>query len=392
MTEIDQVRTLLQSTKTIIAHNEELKKLRGENFNVFSILGLESNENRTHSAFLGELLNPKGSHNLGSTFLKCFLESIGYTGALKTDSATLELEKHIGRSNYEDKTGGRIDIFIKDDANNTIAIENKIYAADQFAQIERYVRFKDIQHVVFYLTLHGNDASEESRGNLKNGQDYLCISYRTEIIEWLEACVKEAAHYPILRETIKQYQILIKNLTNTMSDAYEKELLRVIFDNYEAAQIVSEKMIATKNGIAESIREGVLKVLQENLSDKFSVKKGSSISSRFAQIWITPKGGSNKLYFGVESFSGDGHLGGDLFVGLANESKMLMSSFEVDPGFSSFWVSSKKISPIDGIQVNFSNSTLLRTLFKNPDSQNSLIQHIAIEVIDYIRRHQAMLN
>ena len=53
---------------------QKLALLSGENFNVFRVLGLESREVRMHSAFLGELLNPAGSHGLGATFLELFVE------------------------------------------------------------------------------------------------------------------------------------------------------------------------------------------------------------------------------------------------------------------------------------------------------------------------------
>ena len=52
-------------------HDERVKN--GDYFNVFNVLGLSSNETRTHSAFLAELLNPYGSHGMGDLFLKKFL-------------------------------------------------------------------------------------------------------------------------------------------------------------------------------------------------------------------------------------------------------------------------------------------------------------------------------
>ena len=66
----NNLKKLLLDAKRISDHQEEISTLKGENFNVFSILKMESKENETHSAFLGELLNPKGSHGFGSLFLK----------------------------------------------------------------------------------------------------------------------------------------------------------------------------------------------------------------------------------------------------------------------------------------------------------------------------------
>jgi hypothetical protein len=106
---------LLSSSGRIIAHQEEIKRLKGESFNIFSILGMESNENATHSAFLGELLNPKGSHLLGAIFLERFLKVIDFKLEFDISSASLILEKHVGTRDDQLKTGGRIDIYLKED-------------------------------------------------------------------------------------------------------------------------------------------------------------------------------------------------------------------------------------------------------------------------------------
>ena len=72
------ILSLLNQVDTIAKHSEELSKLNGENFNIFSILGLESNENRTHSNFIAALLNPKGSHGLSNVFLDLFIKHINF--------------------------------------------------------------------------------------------------------------------------------------------------------------------------------------------------------------------------------------------------------------------------------------------------------------------------
>ena len=75
---MNKIKSLLSNVKILTEHQKKLRQIKGENFNVFSILKMESKENETHSAFLGELLRPKGSHNQGSKFLVLFLEIIGH--------------------------------------------------------------------------------------------------------------------------------------------------------------------------------------------------------------------------------------------------------------------------------------------------------------------------
>ena len=110
---INNTRKILGSVKQTLMHQAEIAMLKGENFNVFSILKMESRENDTHSAFLGELLNPKGSHNFGNVFLQLFLNQIDNT-SLDVNNATVVLEYSIGANDHVNMTGGRVDIYIKD--------------------------------------------------------------------------------------------------------------------------------------------------------------------------------------------------------------------------------------------------------------------------------------
>lgn len=49
--------TLLKKSKAIVEEHIKDKEEKGEDFNVFSILGMETNETKTHSAMLVVLLN-----------------------------------------------------------------------------------------------------------------------------------------------------------------------------------------------------------------------------------------------------------------------------------------------------------------------------------------------
>jgi len=76
MANLKDMEHLLQNTHKIVDHNHKLTIARGEHFNLFSILGIESRENKTHSAFLAEMLDPKGSHLKNEVFLKLFLQVV----------------------------------------------------------------------------------------------------------------------------------------------------------------------------------------------------------------------------------------------------------------------------------------------------------------------------
>ena len=134
-------KKLLNDTSRIIKHQKEIAILKGETFNVFSILKMEHRENETHSAFVGEILNPKGSHGLGTIFLERFLEQLDIQDHIEIASAEVKLEEPLSKRDDIKVSGGRVDIFIKDGNGKTICIENKIYASDQNVQIARYCNF-----------------------------------------------------------------------------------------------------------------------------------------------------------------------------------------------------------------------------------------------------------
>ena len=61
---MDKLKSLLNQINLILAREKAIKQeklKRGENFNIFSTLNLSKNETRLHSAFIAELLNPKGA-------------------------------------------------------------------------------------------------------------------------------------------------------------------------------------------------------------------------------------------------------------------------------------------------------------------------------------------
>ena len=106
-----------------------------------------------------------------------------------------------------------------------LIIENKIYAADQPAQLDRYRRFaqdSERDPLLLYLTLDGSPPSDNSLHGDETNEDPFnlapphisLISYKVFINNWLTACIQSAAELPHLRETLVQYQRLIVSLTH----------------------------------------------------------------------------------------------------------------------------------------------------------------------------------
>ena len=224
----NKISNILPQIQLLKDKYDELAAVTGEHFNVFSILGVEADEVRTHSAFLADLLNPQGSHRQGTAFLKLFLEkALEYSGPDEYENFQVTKEASTGQ--------GRIDILLeKNDA--CIVIENKIYAGDQRAQVERYYRyakdkgFSEEQIKLAYLTLDGSLPSKGSLGKLPE-ERVKCLSYSADIINWLEECMKlqEVQRISPIRETVFQYRDLLKRLTGQSTNRrYSMELKDIL--------------------------------------------------------------------------------------------------------------------------------------------------------------------
>lgn len=381
------LQSLLKQIALLIQNQRESEKLKGESFNVFSILKLESNENRTHSAFLAELLNPKGSHLMGSVFLEHFLSIIGLQpDYLDTTETFVKLEHSVGVRNLDDMTGGRIDIFISDKKKH-LSIENKIYASDQDGQIERYCNYEKGRNHVIYLTLYGSSPTEMSKGSLQEDLDFFPVSYKKHILEWLELCAKDAYGAPILRETIRQYQILLKKLTNSMDSSDNKRLVKAILEHYFEAETVAKNFENMRIDLANMSRLKICRLLKNKLGDEFLIKEGHPVRNQFSQIWIHPADLKSKdLWFGLESFSIHNPKDKPYFIGIFNSKRR--SSDEFDSQIFNFhnsnWFNVKEIGAFKGCVVNNQDPRTLLKLHEDERFNEDFFQHLLGEVVDYL--------
>lgn len=249
---LDKILKLVEKDRRLQA--QKIKD--GDTFNVFSILGLQSYEVRTHSAFIGELLSPTGSHGCNDKLLTAFLKSVPALAdfVFNTKNAEVTLEASIGTTNKTMTEGGRIDLLIKS-GNKVIVIENKIYADDQPNQMKRYQNFcqQYDDYRLLYLNLDGIEPSEDSTVDMVLDEDYHIISYSDDILCWLEQCKKICKDRKLAFSSIVQYSNLIKELTNQMNDNTEKELMSLLSckDNMEKTAIILDRYPKLKDKFFE---------------------------------------------------------------------------------------------------------------------------------------------
>ena len=270
MENIDKLLSELKHLVELDNKRKEASRKRGENYNIFSVLKMESAEMETHSAFLASLLNPNGDHGVKNAFLEEFIRSMSMED-LDIDAAncTVSVEFYTGN--------GRLDILMADNtAHKAVIIENKIYAGDQEAQIKRYhdyaiANFKG-GFRLFYLTLDGHCPSEKSLQGLPETA-FTCISYRDNILPWLEQCAQIAFNKPVVRETINQYITLIRNLTGMNSEEdIKNDIIKLMSteENFQAAALVAYNFREIKKRI-------VYENLKPQLKEKIKAVQGCNI-------------------------------------------------------------------------------------------------------------------
>ena len=299
----------------------------GGNFNVFSILDRERKEVTTHSAIIAELLNPHGSHGQKTSFMKLFLgqlleklqkeqkaqkelrqlrENLEQIQEDELDKFRVEIE-----TTKEGKVPGRIDILIESDGIKSgdvcIVIENKIDAEDQERQLGRYYEYaldtKKIPGIIYLTPEEGGKPTEKS---LYGSEPYkmsccgmlprdigvcpqthrpsscrmlpkdtvVCLSYEKFIDEWLDACIEKVAHIPQIKETLHQYQMTVRKLTEKPTEQLPPEVEDILNkdtlgENYKElkGEIIEDVQHALQ---CEFWKELKKRLIEEQLTDQNS--------------------------------------------------------------------------------------------------------------------------
>ncbi|MDP5200073.1 PD-(D/E)XK nuclease family protein [Flavobacterium sp. DG2-3] len=268
---------LLDKIKILNKYQKEISDLSSEErFNIFRICGVNHYE-VTHSAILTELLSNNSSHNFGNKFFVAFLKILKRENLL-SDDYHFSLEDMKVITEFSIGELGRIDIIIKNH-NQCLIVENKIYANDQEEQLKRYETFAKNNfgdYKLFYLTLFGDEASENS----SQDSNYTTVSYSHTIINWLERCVEISAKTPVIRETLIQYINHLKFLTNNTSlSKMNNEIIELLSqnDNIEATFTIGERLNDVKNHL-------INKILLPQLSDLCKELNLDNISEEYDRV------------------------------------------------------------------------------------------------------------
>ena len=263
MNEFLAVENLLNQASLVVRNHEKNLRISGNGFSFIHALDLESDEARFHTRLIGYLLNPKAGHFQGDKFLKLFFEAIGIKE--DTDGFKVEMEKHVGKLDWENVEGGRIDLLISYPTKKIgYAVELKIFALEQKKQLKRYANFlsknfPSKESKVYFLTLEGNESDFH-----KSFDNYEKISFREHIHKWIESCRLASIDQPVIRETLTQYIANIKRLTNqNPDDQMSDDLINLITSSSE-----SFKAYNALKGLEYKLYQKFGEVLVESLNNQ----------------------------------------------------------------------------------------------------------------------------
>lgn len=258
----------LYNLKLIYNKYKVMDSLKSD-FNVFDLIINPYDEVHLHSRMIYSILTER---KFQKQFLMSFLNSIDVSlpeDFSFSDFKNISVEKEKAFSN------GRVDLFISFKIKNiyyNVLIENKLLACDQPEQINRYLSymnsFPNANNYVCYLTLDGSAPSEDST---KRSDEIKLISYDSEIMNWIEECIKIASREPGVREVLIQYSSLLERLTGKDVD-FIMELKEYLLKDPENF-ISANSMIPALNDAKAELQLRFWTKLEESLDlmfEKFS--------------------------------------------------------------------------------------------------------------------------
>lgn len=254
----------LYNLKLIYTKYKVIDSLKSD-FNVFDLIINPYDEVHLHSRMIYSILTER---KFQKQFLMSFLNFIDVS---LPDDVSFSGFNNINVEKEKAIPNGRVDLFISfkiKKISYNVLIENKLLAGDQPEQMNRYKSYMNSypndNNYVYYLTLDGSAPSEDSTKSL---DEIKLISYDSEIMNWIEDCIKIASREPGVREVLIQYSSLLERLTGKDVD-FILELKEYLLKEPENF-IIANSMIPALNDAKAELQLRFWKKLEESLDVMF---------------------------------------------------------------------------------------------------------------------------
>lgn len=256
MSDLTEIENLLNHVRSRVdAHKEfksEYDKQLAFDFDLFSFFSVGENK---VSQILAYFLDPKQSHGQRDLFLNDFIKAFHHE-EIQSDKSSTTCEKGISN-------GRRIDVYIQV-GDTVIAIENKIWAGDQYNQLKDYANYLEGttkgKYLLLYLTPYGAQPSDTSispdlKDTLVEEKKFKVISYKNDIHDllnrWIGICGADNVSF-FLKEFKKFIEIkfLGKNTLNM-----SKDLRAIIYSNEEQVELLANEYRNIENEVLTKVNE-----------------------------------------------------------------------------------------------------------------------------------------
>ncbi len=222
-------------------HNKTKLHKKQVSYNLFTISSYNSYLENFHSDIIASLLDPKGLHQQGSTFLHLFIEYLNS-----------QYNCNIHSSDFQNaivtRETGRLDIWIRDETSKqSIIIENKINnAGDMDDQIDRYFAYSENArkykvNAVVYLSLDGTKKAPPTIENLEHLVKNIgaFTNLDNDLVHgWLKPCQESHGNTDSL-SVIHQYAKLIQHLANKNMDTNTMESFYQFLSTHDGIEIAN---------------------------------------------------------------------------------------------------------------------------------------------------------
>jgi len=264
---MQEVENLLQKVSDKLKEFDAVQENKRitEHFNIFEILGVETDE-RKICRFLCEILSPAKAFRNGfierEFFLKSFVKKV-----LDLDIPDYKLEKAEVCIECPTENWRRIDIVIRS-KGLFIPIEVKIWARDLNEQCKNYydeAKKYDVDAKIFYLTPNGNLPSPKSSDGIP-AENMKCISFENDIYDWISYCIGQPGviRNAPLREVLLQFAATIKKFTEqTKEEKLTMEIANMINQSTENLKAAGEIVSALRTALQTKLFETIEKMLEK---------------------------------------------------------------------------------------------------------------------------------
>jgi len=207
-TGFSRVAAAMQAMQTM---RVELERKTAPRHNVFRVLGVHLDEDRTHTPVIADLLSPAGTHGQGHLFLREFLDQCRTKPGFPLPDGCIDSARWFVDTQRV-TAFGTLDLVIACPARcYLIVIENKVYAGEQEDQVWRYSQWLDTQQraygtrALIYLTPDGRPSTTAKE------REYFRLSYRGDLADALGRALLHIQADGV-RATVSQYLTVIRDL------------------------------------------------------------------------------------------------------------------------------------------------------------------------------------